>query len=711
MASNAEVGIKVGESLTIVVSDEATGAEMQLTLTADGMFVPVEPIPPNPEPEPPSAEGAAKWLAPLEATASSLETGHIVQLTAWGGDEYGYAYTYALVAAPPGIVIDADTGRLALSSALSVGDKKFTVRATNREDTSKSADFDFTLHVLEGVTNGVLGTGGITHATFDPHSGTWGKPSGNNWTNVFNAMQKDILALQTTCPDEKLRVDIPLKRGVTYQYTNNTWLDGIQYFQIYATGSATGKATMQCTSSDPDGRDPYGAGPLNLGGGGGGRIGPGAIGHQIDGIKAKCALIATVAAGATTVTLRNAGDAAKIKVGRWHQVVGSVTQLGGYPPNCQYCDYVKVTAVSGTTVTLDRPLKYGYDQTWFELTDPAVGGSGDSSLGMARLCPYDTGGAGGYIPSDRRIFQRIRFADINFPDNPNGKAGRDAGYTSIIGAIDCTLERCDIGMPAFSESQHFIWDGCTKRYAGEWDKIQETVLMQNGDDTGAEWGGATGVAYLLFRNHHMGSFQMSPRQLRAIDTHFDGSKLATYGAPITMAFQGPLADWDFGSAGACQFTHCTGMNGWVWNSNRQNDAAALTLGTNGTWKGNQLQIPRSYGTDGANNSFEGWLTWGKTGAIISTGANPPFSTNWGYVESATSPGDGTALWLNVVWVAGSKPTSGAIYLWRRRRLTFAEGNIFNAGTTWASPLFFKQVAPGQKDNWDYPQGYPPEFAG
>ena|SRR5215469_12650107 len=74
--------------------------------------------------------GAATWISPSAFVVSSLETGNIVTLTAWGGSEFGYAYTYALVSAPAGVTIDPDVGILNVGKALTVGDKTFTVRVT-----------------------------------------------------------------------------------------------------------------------------------------------------------------------------------------------------------------------------------------------------------------------------------------------------------------------------------------------------------------------------------------------------------------------------------------------------------------------------------------------------------------------------------------------------------------------------------------------------
>src|SRR5215475_15083173 len=64
---------------------------------------------------------AAHWVSPSAFVASSLETGRIGYIVAWGGNEFGYAYTYALSGAPAGVTIDRDAGILSIASPLAVG--------------------------------------------------------------------------------------------------------------------------------------------------------------------------------------------------------------------------------------------------------------------------------------------------------------------------------------------------------------------------------------------------------------------------------------------------------------------------------------------------------------------------------------------------------------------------------------------------------------
>lgn len=644
--------------------------------------------------------GAATFIAPKSCVASSLETGDVIYVTAWGGHEYGYAYHYALSRQPAGVTIDIDTGIITIGTRLAVGSYAFTIIVTNRENTSLSASFPFTLNVLQGITSGTPTTSQIRHATFDPHSGTWGAPTGGNWTNVFNTMKAAIIALQIKCNavhDESLRVFIPLHRGVIYQYTNNAWLDGIQYYQIYATGSGA-LPVLQNIRSDPTRSNPYIDGPLQTGGQ------CGSINHQ-EGIKTRCATIATVAAGSTTVTLRNAADATKIKLNRWHQVMGKALQVGGFPPNQEFIDYVKVTGVSGTTVTLDRPLKYGYNQTWWE--NP----KDDQSLGVGRLAPFDTGGAGGYIPTDPRCVIRAYFLNLNFLGNPNFPGGPNTNGANIwnVGAgIHYIVENCRIPNAQFGMSKHFVMRGVTQTWQWEPDKLSETLLIDRGVNNGQVIGGTTGWAYLLIRNSHVGTLNVSPRQLRSKgswhdgtgDGNFPGQPGASYGSPVGLSYNGSNGFWDFGMDGACQFSKGND-NHWMY-PNPSGDES-LTIGSNATWSGSQLRIPRSFA------KFEPWLIYTTAGAILSTNPVPPYTANWGYISDCTSPGDGSALWLNVVWVNGTKPTSGTLWLRRLRRLYFAQANTLNPGTIWASPGAIKETAPGREAGWSFPTALPGQY--
>src|SRR5262250_1463115 len=48
-------------------------------------------------------DGAAKWLVQSTFVASSIESGRIGYIEAWGGDEFGYSYDYSLSGEPKGL--------------------------------------------------------------------------------------------------------------------------------------------------------------------------------------------------------------------------------------------------------------------------------------------------------------------------------------------------------------------------------------------------------------------------------------------------------------------------------------------------------------------------------------------------------------------------------------------------------------------------------
>ena len=130
----------------------------------------------------------------------------------------------------------------------------------------------------------------------------------------------------------------------------------------------------------------------------------------------------------------------------------------------------------------------------------------------------------------------------------------------------------------------------------------------------------------------------------------------------------------------------------------------VQIGVDATWSGNRLIIPTSFA------NFEGWLTGVYEGMIINT-ASTPISANWGYVNVLSAPTDNSALWLDVVWVQGTKPTSG--FIWRGgryRRLLFASNNQLLSGTTWNDPAYMKQTTTPFQVNYGFPAGLPLQYA-
>jgi hypothetical protein len=659
------------------------------------------------------ATGAATWISDSlsPGAVSSLDTGRIGYITAWGGCEYGYAYTYTLSGQPAALSIDVDTGVLSLSSTLAAGTYTFNVTATNRENTSLSATFPYTLTVLTGITSGSPTAGQVLHKTYDPHSGTWGTPTGNDWTAVFNAMQAAIISDQTAASDGCLHAHIPLQRGTQYDYTNNCWPAGIQYLNVHDAGSGA-LPNLRCTVVSGTQTDAQ-WGPLNTGidviTPGNTQGTTGSFSFQNGTMKAHMAPISTTAVGNTTVTLLSSADATKIKVGRWHVVCSQNIQIGGYPPNCAWVEYVKVTAVSGTTITLDRPLRYIHRQDYWESA------SDDQSLGIARIVPYDTGGAGGYVPTMKRVTLRAAFSNLNLQANPNHPTDTQ---TYGIG-IDIQFIGCTLVAPVPTMSKHALWLNCNwVSKVPELDKLIEMVVIDgcniNPLGNTAELQGGTGVEYVMIRNSHVGSINLGARQLRA----FGGSNVDATGDTIEFvpiaSFQayGPIMAWAFDSS-TVQAENAPPGNYWAYPQNPAGNSA-YTLGTDCSWgTGTPPATTLVFPLGGSNSKFERALSSFEGMIVDGNGnsGNTPITANCGYVSKVYSPGDGSALWLDVVWLNGSKPISGTIHLHRWRRLRFNNVTLGKAGgvtTKWQDPGFTNTNAPGHA-TYGWPAGLPPQY--
>ena len=480
------------------------------------------------------------------------------------------------------------------------------------------------------------------------------------------------MADQVAAGEEKLRATIIFRRGTTYRYTNNKWLRGIQFYQNRDTGSGA-VPTLQCVNAG----FPYDNGPLNIGRGG-------AMSHQ-GGIKVLCAKLNDVAVGTSVVTLASAGDAAKIKPGRWHALISSCIQLGGYPPNVMNIDYAKVLSVTGTKVALDRPVKYRHSATsWEDPTD-------DESFGRAWLVPWDLGGAGGAVPTDPRMTVRGAFLNINLAANPNGD-----DITYLEHHIDASFENCSLTNPQVTMSQHVLFKNCTITRGGEPDKMMETLIFDGG--TTGELGGGTGAQYWLSRNVRHGCIQVSPRQFRSLNTIHDATGDTYLTVPFSLAHNGPCLLYDFEGS---TFKSNGSTNNWIW---KNPPYSPIRIGIDATWQGNRLIIPRSFA------QFEDWMIALFEGAVVSTTGKPQ-PASWGYVQTLSSPGDGSAIWVDIVWVTGAKPASGSIYPnGRFHRLLFGASNVFVAPCGWEEPGFMKETIPTAfGPSYDFPPGYPLQF--
>ncbi len=629
-----------------------------------------------------SVKGAARWLEQSEFIASSLETGRIGYLEAWGGDEFGYSYTYSLADQPRGVSVDTATGMLSLAAPLNLGVHRFQAIVANRKVPAKTARFAVTLLVRQGVTANRVDDQ-ILHKTYVVDSGDYGLPRGQDYTQVLMRLRRAILSDQIAAGDGNLRATVLFHRGKLYDYTNNRWPVGIQYL------------TVAC---DPH-QNPGGPRPrmrnvkatfiidaeiaiLICGGGSAFSVLP-------DRIKKYSPLIHTAEPGADMVRLKNRLDSRYVRVGRWHLVASYDQQVEGYPPNIRYYDYVRVIAVSGDTVVLDRRLRHLHREDYFEIPSNPV------SIGAARIIPMDLGGSGGLLPSsDARLTIRQTFRDIEFVPNPSAvllPTDESNRAIYIAESLDTSFEDCVMPHPVPTVVRHMRFlRGIIED--SEADKII-SMLIADGVRSG-EILGATGVELYLMRNSTSAPLQISPRQLRVIDSAIDATRDRIIWYPITWAYNGPILSVE--------------LHGTTLRINPTNNdtrvmpavkPALLTLGRDATWIGDRLTIPSN------SAIFFDWQVWLFEGMIVYV-----TRSSWGVVRQLSSAPDGGAVWADIQWMAGTKPADGQLNTIRGHSLSIDDECKLEGRASWDAECggFMRQKLPSflRGGSYDFPAGYP-----
>ncbi|WP_162917281.1 cadherin repeat domain-containing protein [Dongia deserti] len=592
------------------------------------------------------------WLAQLEFGASSLEVGNIGYLQARDTDAFTHGYSYALEGQPNELVVDRDTGALSLKTRIKASRYQFKAVVTSRSDPSRTTHFPLRLDVREGVILDRT-AGQILHKIYDVDSGRYGRPDGLDYTNVLLNIRRAVMADQRAAGDGNLRATIYFRRGKTYDYTVNDWLSGLQYISV-----------------EPDPRyDPIGPRPrlrntrqefrfdseIAILGSGGAT----AFDLLADKLKAYSPAIYSAKPGQDRVRLKKSADATFVKPGRWHLIGSYDQQLGGYPPNMRYFDYVKVVAVAGDEVILDRRLQNHHRDDYFEEPENA------NSLGIGRIIPLDLGGEGGLLPtSDSRLTIRLTVKDIEFLKNPSTDDGSNV-VLYIAGAIDAIFENCVMPrpVPTIVQNMHFI--GGTIE-SSEPDKLITSLFLEN--VRSGEIGGATGVDFMLIRNSSVAPFQVSPRHLRVVDSTIDGTTDTNLWYPVTFAYNGPVLSAEFESV--------------MFRINPSNSDTrvmpaiqrpSLTIGSDATWRMGALIIPRS------SPAFEDWQAWVFAGMIVYSEEHPD---SWGVVGELSSRPDGSAISARVDWKNGPRPSRGKLVAGRGHKLAIDDSSKLTGKASW-----------------------------
>lgn len=172
---------------------------------------------------------------------------------------------------------------------------------------------------------------------------------------------------------------------------------------------------------------------------------------------AKETLINTVSAGATTVTLKTAGETNRFSIGQYACVSGINMQGAGDPPNLGIFEIKKIQSIGTGTLTFTEPLANVYKDTW----------------------PVYTAGRGGpatVFPMQGAYDQEVEFKGAAFTDSGNGTYGK----TRVMQWTDCTFETYG---PFPSVNKLFRAVRCSANGFGglEVDKVIERVEFLNCD--------------------------------------------------------------------------------------------------------------------------------------------------------------------------------------------------------------------------------------
>jgi hypothetical protein len=193
----------------------------------------------------------------------------------------------------------------------------------------------------------------------------------------------------------------------------------------------------------------------------------------------------TCYAGATTVNLKDAGDASKFFVGGWLLMCGIATQSQNFPANFQRYEYHQITGISGTTITLDsdHPLQYGYSDTWPNThdVDTPGGAAAAYSLGPGN---GDTGCWWDHIFTTSNL--EFMTSDSS-GDSVMNSSGVITTPPSIVGlatgpyrSLTCNDVIFNGQSPGGSYNKNNVYNGCTiTAYAPEIDKCVESLTYDN----------------------------------------------------------------------------------------------------------------------------------------------------------------------------------------------------------------------------------------
>jgi hypothetical protein len=304
------------------------------------------------------------------------------------------------------------------------------------------------------------------------------------------------------------------------------------------------------------------------------------------------------------------------------------------------------------------------------------------------------GGPGGLLPDIQARFTiRLTFRDIEFVKNPSTENGSNV-VLYIDDALDASFENCIMPHPVPTIVEHMRFAGGIIE-SSEPDKLISTLILDK--VKAGEIGGATGVEYFLIRDSEIAPIQVSPRQLRVVNTTIDATSNTHLWYPVTVAYNGPILSAEFEATRliANPDNHDTRVMPAI-------QRASARIGGDVYWRGNTLIIPRT------SPNFLDWEAWLFEGAIIGDDSD---SDSWGIVESLSGADDGSAAWASVRWINGIKPAAGTISFARGYSIKIDDRSALVGRSSWESEGsgFVEESVPASftVGNRRANRGYPP----
>jgi hypothetical protein len=198
------------------------------------------------------------------------------------------------------------------------------------------------------------------------------------------------------------------------------------------------------------------------------------------GDNAHSARLATVAAGANTVTLLTPTQTSTFRVGNWVLITGLDMMGYGYPTNPAFFEYVQITAINPNTgvITFAAPLRDGYKSTW-------------PLYNAGSAFQADQGGPATLYALDPSWDTQVEYRGLTI-----SQAGQTYANGRSVTFRDVTFTGGACGVP----SQNMLWQAINTNMSGcdmEVDKLIDTLVLS----------GVT-IRMIAFQSASVNSFSM-----------------------------------------------------------------------------------------------------------------------------------------------------------------------------------------------------------